>query len=212
MASRSRAVADQSHLMSDSRTPQDLALLKQTEKMLAAFAIAGVEVVPIAEKIFDEAKAEAEARFGAEIYDCSFGDRMIAKADFMAPHLAAGLTVEDAQDYWNRPLLLGLIEFKVREFIAFLVIDMAQMQGDSLMDAARERRMSEPSYGVPSKWNPDLAVNAGLTSEDADLYPEFFSRVKRWRERMPSDDQLALAALYSSFNAMVRSLVRQGAL
>ena len=198
--------------MAGMHNSQDLALLKQTEKMLAAFSIAGVDVVPIAEKIFDEAKAEAAERFGEDIYDCSFGDRMIAKADFMAPRLAAGLEAEDVQDYWNRPLLLGLIEFKVREFIAFLVIDMAQMQGDSLMDAARERRMSEPSYGVPSKWNPDLPVNAGLTREDADLYPEFFLRVERWRERMPTEDQLALAALYSSFNAMVRSLVRQGAL
>ena len=194
------------------RNSEDQALLKQTEKMLAAFAIAGVEVVPIAEKIFDEAKAEAEARFGVDIYDRSFGDRMIAKADFMAPRLAAGLAVADVQDYWNRPLLLGLIEFKVREFIAFLVIDMAQMQGDSLIDAAKERRMSEPSYGVPSKWDPTSPLNAGLTTEDADLYPEFFDRVERWRERMPAEDQLALAALYSSFNAMVRSLVRQGAL
>ena len=198
--------------MADSRNFQDQALLKQMEKMLAAFAIAGVEVVTIAEKIFDEAKAEAESGFGADIYDRSFGDRMIAKADFMAPRLAAGLAIEDVQDYWNRPLLLGLIEFKVREFIAFLVIDMAQMQGDSLMDAEQERRMSEPSYGVPSKWDPDALLNKGLTTEDADLYPEFFVRVERWRERMPADDQLALASLYSSFNAMVRSLVRQGAL
>ena len=76
------------------RNSEDQALLKQTEKMLAAFAIAGVEVVPIAEKIFDEAKAEAEARFGVDIYDRSFGDRMIAKADFMAPRLAAGLAVD----------------------------------------------------------------------------------------------------------------------
>ena len=198
--------------MSGIRNPtNDQAMLAQTEKMLAAFAHAGVDVGPIARKIFDEAKAEALDRIGEDIYATTFGDRMIANDAFMAPRLAAGLTVEDVQDYWNRPLLLGLIEFKVREFMDFLAVDIAQQQGESLVEAARERRMSGPIYGVPSKWDPNLPTNKGLTTEDADLYPEFAARVGRWQERFTPEDQMALAANYSSFNAMVRSLVRQGA-
>jgi hypothetical protein len=191
---------------------QDQALLAQTEKMLVPFVHAGIDAGLIARKIFDEAKAEGQGRFGKDIYGNTFGDRAVTNGEFMAPRLAAGLTVEDVQDYWNRPLLLGLIEFKVREFMDFIATDVAQQQGESLLGAVRERRMSGPSYGLPSKWDPNLPANKGLTAEDADLYPEFAVRVGRWQERIPPEDQEVLVANYSSFNALVRSLIRQGAL
>jgi hypothetical protein len=188
----------------------DEALQKQVESMLAPLSEFGVDAKVIARKIFDETKAEAQSRYGANIYAEDFGHKAIANAAFMADREAAGLTKDDILAYWNRPMLLGLLEMKVREFADFVSADVVRQQGRDLQQFARDRRMSMPTYGNPKSWIPSDSMNQGLTAEDADLNPEFALRVGRWQEATSVKETKERAKKFQSFNGLVRDLVRQG--
>ncbi|MGH7870219.1 MAG: hypothetical protein ACREP9_21900 [Candidatus Dormibacteraceae bacterium] len=114
------------------KSSKDQELLTLTEEMLGAYAALGMDVKSIARKLFDDAKVSATQRYGNGIYADDFGDRAIANATFMAPRLAAGLTADDVRAYWNRPMLVGFLELKVREFTDWVTLDMARQQGRDL--------------------------------------------------------------------------------
>ena len=192
---------------------KDKWILQQTEQMLAALAVAsGEPLKPLAKQIFDEVKNDAVARYGDSMYSESNGDRLVQNQALLAKRTAAGLTVDDVRNYWNMPVLLSLVRLKVLELTDFVVTEVAEKSGKDIVSFARERRKKEPMYGDPEKWNAAAPANQGFSMEDADIYPEFLMRVGRWQEKNSAEAQAALLSGYSSFNAMVRALVRLGKL
>lgn len=192
---------------------KDSWLLKQTEIMLAPLGLlTGHDVKPMARQIFDELKADGLKRYGDNIYSESYGDRMVANQPALAKRMATGLTIDDVRNYWNQPVLLGLLQAKVLEVGDFLVIDVARRSGKDIVAVARDRRKREPRYGNPEAWNPSLPANQGFTTDDADIYPEFVVRVGQWQAKVSAEEQATVLAKYTSSNAMVRALIRQGQL
>ena len=185
-------------------------ILLHAEEMLKVLSIYGFDVKAVAKELFDVTKTEAVARYGDNIYATSTGDRLITNEEVMSPRRAAGLTSEEVQGYWNRPPLLLALEAKIQEHSDFMRMHTAKQQGKDLIAVAQENRRASPIYGSPVTWNAQLPANQGFNAEDADLYPEFIIRVGRWQERTPKAEQQELLKKYSSFNAMIRGLIREG--
>jgi hypothetical protein len=181
--------------------------------MLAPLGLlTGDDVKPLARQIFDEMKADGVKRYGDNIYSESYGDRIVTNQAVLTKRLSAGLTIDDVRNYWNMPVLLGLLQAKAREFVEFIVIDIARQSGKDIVAVAHDRKKREPRYGDPEVWNPSLPANQGFTMEDADIYPEFGMRVGKWQARTSADELDAMLPKYTSFNAMVRALVHEGKL
>ncbi len=187
--------------------------LAQTEVMLTPLAIMmETDVKSLARQLFDKVKAEAIQKHGNNIYSESLGDQVIAKEPFLAKRLAAGLTKDDVRNHWNQPMLMQLLQVEVIQMTAFIAIDVAREQGKDLQEVARNRRRTNPEWGEPDAWNSTLPVNECFTKDDADIFMEFYFRVGRWREKTPQSEQKEMLSKYTSFNAMIRDLVRQGKL
>lgn len=187
--------------------------LAQTEIMLTPLAIMmETDVKSLARQLFDKVKAEAIQKHGNNIYSESLGDQVIAKEPFLAKRLAAGLTKDDVRNHWNQPMLMQLLQAQVLEMTAFIALDVAREQGKDLQEVARNRRRTNPEWGDPDAWNATLPVNECFTKDDADIFMEFYIRVGRWQEKTPQEVQKEMLSKYTSFNAMIRDLVRQGKL
>jgi len=192
---------------------KDQWLLQQTETMLAPLQLlTGEDVKPLARQLFDEMKADGLKRYGDNIYSESYGDRIVTNQAVLAKRLAAGLTADDVRNHWNQPVLLGLLQAKVREVVDFIVIDIASQSGKDIVAVARDRRKREPKYGDPEAWNANLPANQGFSQQDADIYPEFAIRVGRWQANTSAQQLTTMLSKHTSFNAMVRALVQQGQL
>ena len=187
--------------------------LAQTEILLTPLAtMMETDVKPLARQLFDKVKAEAVQKHGNNIYSESLGDQVITKEPFLANRLAAGLTKDDVRNHWNQPMLMQLLQAQVLEMAAFIALDVAHHQGKNLQEVARNRRRTNPEWGDPDAWNSTLPVNECFTKDDADIFIEFFFRVGRWREKTPQSEQNEMLSKYTSFNAMIRDLARQGKL
>jgi hypothetical protein len=192
---------------------KDKWILEQAEQMLAPLALlTGEDVKPLAKKLFDEVKADAVQRYGENAYAETNGDRIIQNKAVLDKRLAAGLTVEDVRNYWNTPVLLSLMHLKVLELTDFIVIEMAEKSGKDIVEVAKERRRKEPRYGDPEKWDATKPANQGFSAEDADIYSEFQLRVRKWQAATSAEAQASCVSKFSSFNAMIRDLVRGGKL
>jgi hypothetical protein len=193
------------------KSSKDEEILQNIEYMLGAYSALGLDAKSIAKKLFIEAKDELKKKGMANtMYDDTFGERMIANDAFMKPRLAAGLTFEDIRRFWNRPQILVLVGLKVRELADFLTANVAHKQGENLTDVAREMRRRSARYGDPTSWEQKHPANEGFTSDDADIFPEFVMRVGPWLQNTPVSEQESLVGLHTSFNALVRDLVRNG--
>lgn len=187
--------------------------LAQTEIMLTPLAImTGMDVKSQARQLFDKVKAGAIQKYGNNIYSESFGDEVITNEPFLAKRLAAGLTKDDVRNHWNQPMLMQLLQLEVLEMTAFIALHVAHAKGEDLQEVARNRRRTNPEWGEPDAWDSTLPVNECFTKDDADIFMEFFLRVGRWREKTPQSEQNEMLSKYTSFNAMIRDLVRQGKL
>lgn len=187
--------------------------LAQTEIILTPLAIMmETDVKPLARQLFDKVKAEAVEKHGNNIYSESIGDSVIANEPFLSNRLAAGLTKDDVRNHWNQPLLMQRLQLEVIQTIDFIAIDVAHEQGKDLQEVVRNRRRTNPQWGDPDAWNLTLPVNECFTKDDADIFIEFYLRVGRWQEKTPQAEKNEMLSKYTSFNAMIRDLVRQGKL
>ena len=191
-------------------SPKDKAILAHTEKLLAGFLLPGDDVRPLARELFDKAKTEAREVYGDDMYSESYGDMILTNDVLMKKRLDAGLTIADVHKYWSRPVLVGFIEVKVTELVDFVALNAAHKAGKDVAEVTRSRRRREPRYGDPEKWDPSLPVNSVFSMEDTNIYPEFAERVSLWQSKVPTAEQSTLLDQYTSFNALVRDLVRKG--
>lgn len=128
----------------------------------------------------------------------------------LSERLAAGLTREDIRLYWNQPPLMQRLQARAQDFVIFLIIKNAEESGVDPIETIRNRRKIYLHLGDPKTWDSTKPVNKGFSSEDADIYPEFTMRVGIWSNGKTPAQQAELLSKHTSFNAMIRSLVRQG--
>lgn len=149
---------------------------------------------------------------GIDPFKSTQGNEYVLREPFMALRTAAGLKPEDVKDYWNRPLLVILCENKMRELVNFIVVDTARQRGEDTGAAGNHYKRNFPRYGDPARWDPNEKFNAGLREEDADLYPEFATRVDAWRRKTPDTEVSRLVEQHGTLNAAIRNAVSSGEL
>ena len=194
--------------------------LQQMEVMMEPFAItiSQKEAKKLARQMFDDAKAQLAPKYGAAMYAEDIGDKLIAtKKDFVEKRLAAGLSLEDIRNYWNLTFLMRELLFSFLEMPIFMELTKLREMGknqdeiDDIMDKwAHDWRKKDPRWGEPDQWNSDLPANNGYSLDDADMYIEFHLRVMRWQTKTTKTEQQSLLKNYSSYNAMLRNLIRTG--
>ena len=149
---------------------------------------------------------------GVDPFKTTQGNEYALREDYTTPRLAAGLTIDDIRMHWNRPILIVLGEVKMREMFNFVMIDVARQQGKDLIEAGNNYKRTFPRYGNPANWDPTDKFNIGLEEKDADIYPEFATRVDAWNRRTQESEKLELIERHGTLNAVIRSLVKTGKL
>jgi len=196
-------------------TPIDKAILVQTEQMLSVYSQLGMNVKNTARKIFDEVRKDLLGH-GPDavqrLYLEDLGHRFVENPSYLKPRERDSVTIEDIIEYWKPPALLVAISARIVTMQQFMELDAARQQGKDLTEFMRHYRRHSPIFGDPESWDATLPVNAVFTKDDADIYIELFSRVSEWRQKTPLTDQHSLMERHTSFNAMVRALIKQGAL
>jgi hypothetical protein len=196
-----------------------------TQKLTAREqAVVNAFAIPLTELGLDEQTALSSAKkivaevvsdlqtYGVDPFKSTQGNDYVARSDFTAPRIAAGLRLEDIRQHWNRPLVIVMGEVKLREMMNFVFIDIARMQGRDLVEAGREYKSNFPRYGDPRKFNPSEKFNHGLRPIDADIFPEFAGRVESWRARIGEAEVAKAVKVYGTLNAAVRNLASNGEL
>lgn len=169
------------------------------------------EALSAAKKIIAQMLAEFQPR-EIDPFKSTQGDEYANRKDFTAPRIEAGLTLDDIRSHWNRPIVIVLGEFKVQEMLNFIYIDVARMQGRDIAQASREYKKTFPRYGDPRKFDPNEKFNHGLRLVDADIFPEFASRLDAWRQSVEEEDVAEAIETNGTLNAAVRAMVSAGEL
>lgn len=196
-------------------SPLEKEIISTLEAMLISWGLPETAAKATVKQEFEATKREAKAQLGGNIYAADAGDVFVKNDLFMAPRRAAGVTDSDVRRYWNRPVLLVLVESKLLTIGAATILshlsDTAKGGRDPL-EAGFEFRKVAPDYGDPSKWDHKHPAHRDLTTEDAHIYPELMPRVDAWCKRMSEKELENLLGQYSTYNAMIRDLMRRGAL
>lgn len=190
------------------RSAQEKAAINWVALHFQQLGLADREALRHGEQIVDEVLTGLRAR-GIDPYKVTQGDEYLAREQFTEPRLRAGLTTEDIRAHWNRPLLMLFSAVKVQELINALVVNTFESQGKTAREGGLHYKKNFPRYGDPAKWNPIEKFNEGLAEADADIYPEFSTRVDAWRA---TKDEAALAALvaeHGTLNAVIRRMVAE---
>jgi len=193
------------------RPAQEKAVINLFALQLESLGLPSAEAVSNATKLVDEVLSDLRPR-GVDPFKATQGNEHATREQFVAPRLAAGLTIEDIRFYWNRPLLVIFCEVKMREMFNFIVVDMARLQGKDLVAASQHYKKTFPRYGDPSRWDPSEKFNEGLRDVDADVYPEFAARIDSWKGKTPPAETDRLIDRHGTLNAVVRHLVSTKAL
>ena len=193
------------------RPAQETAVINLFALQLESLGIPSTEAVRNATKLVDEVLSDLRPR-GVDPFKTTQGNEHATREQFVAPRLAAGLTIEEIKAHWNRPLLVIFCEMKMREMFNFIVVDIARQQGKDLAAAGQHYKKTFPRYGDPSRWDPSDKFNVGLREVDADVFPEFATRIDGWKTRTPSADVDRLIEQHGTLNAVVRHLISAKAL
>lgn len=193
------------------RPSKEKAVINQFALQLQALGLSAREATRNATKLVDEVLADMHPR-GIDPFKSTQGNEYAQREEFVARRIAAGLRLEDIKTHWNRPLLIILCEMKMRELINFIVVDSARQQGRDTAVAALQYKKSFPRYGDPAHWNPAEKFNADISESDADLFPEFASRVDAWRQKLDEKEIENLINKHGTLNAVIRQQISVGAL
>ena len=187
------------------------AVINSLATPLTQIGMDDTSAVSAANKIVSEVISEFQPR-GIDPFKSTQGDEYVARQDFTAPRLAAGLTLNDIRNHWNRSLVIVMGKFKMQEMLNFVFIDIARMQGRDLLEAGREYKKTFPRYGDPRKFDLSDNFNHRLRPIDADIFPEFASRVDAWRQRTGAAAVAQAIEANGTLNAAVRAMVSAGQL
>lgn len=195
-----------------SLSPLDKEIISTLEGVLIAWGVPEAAAKESAKEVFTSTKRETKARFGRNIYATDAGDIFLKNSDFMTPRRAEGVTDSDILRFWNRPMLLVLAELKLLTIGAATILSEASSTPEGARDPIKvgiEFRKVAPDFGDPTEWNLSHPAYRSLTKEDAHIYPELMPRIKVWTQKTSKTDQKIILARYSTYNAMVRDLIRR---
>ena len=160
------------------------------------------EVESTAKQILDEAikTADKAGRRGFK----TMGDNAIKDERFLNKRLKAGLTKDDVLKFLNRDYVWLVVESRLADIHRFSIYMTLTKDGKSPDEAVRILRKTFIYCDDPEKSHPNYQ------GEDADIYPEFTLRHENWRSQISPIEEQNLANRYSTYNAMVRDLIRKG--
>ena len=131
------------------RRSNEKAVINQFALQFEAIGLDSSAALQNATKLVDEVLEETRPR-GIDPFKSTQGNEYAERETFVSPRIAAGLTVADIKNHWNRPLLIVLCEMKMRELINFIVVDTARQQGRDTGAASLQYKQKFPRYGDPS--------------------------------------------------------------
>jgi len=198
-------------MFSSRKSANETAAINAIALQFEQIGLVGSEGMDLATNIVGEVLDAIRPR-GIDPFKTTQGDEYVTKEQYVAPRLAVGLKLNDIRIFWNRPLLIILAEAKMREMFNFLVVHIADQQGEDIAEAGNAYKRNFPRYGIPAQWNPNDKYNQGLREIDADIFPEFASRINLWQSRTSVVDTERLVKAHGTLNALVRHLVSVGEL
>ena len=172
------------------------------KKVLSLNGVASNEVESTAKQILDEAlkKADKAGLRGVK----TIGNNAIKDENFLNKRLRVGLTKDDVLKFLNRDYVWIVAENMLTDTHRFSIYMTLIEDGKSSDEAVRILRKTFMYCDDPDKSHPNYQ------GEDADIYPEFALRHENWRSRISPTEEQHLANQYSTYNAMVRDLIRKG--
>ncbi len=184
-------------------SPDEEKLLDYLIETQVQMGILAETAKPLARTMLHECIDEAEKRGLRGV--TNLGDQHTDDAEFMKKRLEAGLTEEDILWAWNRDYVILLAEDKLPNAIRMtLYLMFIEKDGMTPDEAVRQLRKMYIYYGDPD------SSHKNYQGEDADIYPEFARRYEEWRSKHSPEEEKELAEQYSTYNAMVRDLIRKG--
>ncbi len=155
-----------------------------------------------AKKILDSAIEEAKE---LGIYQqLGAGLSRLERPNYLKNRIEAGLTEGDVREYLNLDPVYILSMEKLTNAIRLGVFKELIDQGKTSAEAVKTLRGVYIYYGDPE------VSHENFQNEDADIYHEFARRYEAWRSRTDIVTENELAKDYSTYNAMVRDLIRKG--
>lgn len=153
-------------------------------------------------RILDKAikEAEAEGRRGKK----DLGDEFVNNSKFMLRRRTLGLSDEDILKFWNRDYVWILAEEDMNIFIRFTYGKALIKSGVPSEEVTNETWKYFVSWGDPEKPHPRFP------GEDSYIFPEFVTRHEAWRSQYSLEKEREIASHYSTYNAMMRDLIRRG--
>ncbi|MFC1513104.1 hypothetical protein ACFL5J_01505 [Thermodesulfobacteriota bacterium] len=176
--------------------------LEYIKNSLAQSSIQQDDVENTAKQILDSAikkATDAELR-GIKI----LGNKVIQDKNFVEERLKVGLTEDDILRFYNRDYVFIIAENLMIDAYRFSIFTTLVEDGKSDKEAVRFLRKTFLYLDYPNQSHPDYQ------GDDADIYPEFTFRHEKWRERISLTEEREMASRYSTYNAMVRDLIRKG--
>lgn len=131
-------------------------------------------------------------------------DNAIKDEEFLRKRLEAGLTKDDVLKFSNRDYVWIVAENMLVDTHRFSIYVSLTENGKNSDEAVKFLRKTFIYCGDPEK------SHQNYQGEDADIYPEFISRHENWRSQISPTEEQNLANQYSTYNAMVRDLIRKG--
>lgn len=172
------------------------------KKVLSLNGINSNEVDAGAKQILDEAikKADKAGLRGVK----TIGNNAIKNEQFLAKRLKSGLSKDDVLKFLNRDYVWIVAENMLTDAHRFSIFKTLIEDGKSSEEAVKFLRKTFMYCDDPEKSHPNYQ------GEDADIYPEFTLRHENWRNRISPAEEQSIAIQYSTYNAMVRDLIRKG--
>ncbi|MCK9381945.1 MAG: hypothetical protein M0P95_12905 [Sulfuritalea sp.] len=183
-------------------TDDEKQYLKPIETAILANGVIRDEATSLAREILDAAieRAQKTGLRGVK----NLGDKAIRDERFTQKRLSAGLTKDDILRHLNRDYVMVVAEIMLIDAHRFSIFQTLTAEGESSANAVRFLRKTFFYCDDPEK------SHQAYQGDDADIYPEFTLRHEKWRSQISPAEVQELASRYSTYNAMVRDLIRKG--
>jgi hypothetical protein len=156
----------------------------------------------VAKKIVVESikQAQAEGLRGKK----DLGDELIRDNERLKQRLKTGLTINDIKDFLNQDYVLQIALSKYANMLRLgfcsILVKRDHME---VQQAIREVRRTLVYWGEPED------NHKNYQGEDGNIPWEFMPRYEKWREAIEPSKEQEMASQFSTYNAMVRDLIRR---